>query len=84
MNKSPPSPKPERPPTKPARQHIEVADDAIRALAYDLWEKAGRTEVSDVDFWLEARLQLFDAVKPPARLAKTKSPAPAKPRAKKS
>ncbi len=66
------------------RQHIEVTDDAIRALAYDLWEKAGHPEGGDVDFWLEARRQLFDAVKPPARLTKTKTPAPAKSRAKKS
>lgn len=72
MKKSPPSTKPERPPANPTRQHIEVADDAIRVLAYSLWEKAGRPEGGDVDLWLEARRQLFDAVTPPARIAKSR------------
>lgn len=72
MKKASTTAKPARKPSQTLREHIEVADDAIRSLASDLWEKAGHPDGRDEEFWLTARQQLFDAVKPP------------KPRSKKS
>ena len=51
-------------------EHVVVADDVIRELAYDLWERAGCPHDRDEEFWLTARRQLFDAVTPPRSINK--------------
>jgi hypothetical protein len=84
---------PSRQSSKAIEEHVVVADDVIRKLAYDLWERAGCPHGREEEFWLTARQQLFDAVTPPGFInKKPKTPAAkkvaptkaAKPRSKKA
>ncbi len=36
----------------------DTRDDQVRQRAYELWEKSGRTDGSEMDFWLEAERQV--------------------------
>ncbi len=38
--------------------NTDTRDDQIRQRAYALWEKSGKTEGSEMDFWLEAERQI--------------------------
>ena len=38
----------------PTRQHTSPNPEQIAAIAYSLWEQAGRPVGRDVEFWLEA------------------------------
>lgn len=46
------------PSTGSAAESASVEDEAIRTLAYQRWEAAGRPDGSDVDFWLQAEREL--------------------------
>jgi hypothetical protein len=70
---------PSRQSSKVIEEHVVIADEVIRELAYDLWERAGCPHGREEEFWLTARQQLFDAVTPPRSIKK-----PAKPRSKKA
>ncbi|WP_315831025.1 DUF2934 domain-containing protein [Bradyrhizobium prioriisuperbiae] len=37
---------------------MNIRDEQIRQRAYELWEKSGRTEGSEMDFWLQAEREL--------------------------
>jgi len=44
--------------------HIPT-DDEIRLRAYHLWEINGRQDGRELDYWLQAALELEDAANPP-------------------
>ena len=47
--------------------------EEITALAYQIWDKAGRPAGRDLEFWLQAEDQLLSApAAPPAHLTGTK------------
>lgn len=83
---------PSRQSSKVIEEHVVIADEVIRELAYDLWERAGCPHGREEEFWLTARQQLFDAVTPPRSIKKPKKPTAktvaatkaAKPRSKKA
>ena len=84
---------PSRQSSKAIEEHVVVADEVIRELAYDLWERAGCPHGREEEFWLTARQQLFDALTPPRSInKKPKTPTAktvaatkaAKPRSKKA
>lgn len=37
---------------------MNANDEQIRQRAYELWEKSGRTDGSEMDFWLQAEREL--------------------------
>lgn len=41
-------------------QVVNCREDAVRVLAYQLWEQAGSPEGDGVNFWLQAEAE-FDA-----------------------
>lgn len=43
------------------RQEARRLNHMIRARARELWEQAGRPEGRDVEFWLQAEAEVFDA-----------------------
>ncbi len=84
---------PSRQSSKVIEEHVVIADEVIRELAYDLWERAGGPHGREEEFWLTARQQLFDALTPPRSInKKPKTPTAktvaatkaAKPRSKKA
>ena len=58
----------------------------VESLAYHLWEKAGKPQGRDMDFWLEAEIALAKPATKPKATAKpaAKAKAAAKPAAKKA
>jgi hypothetical protein len=39
-------------------------EDKIRQRAYELWEESGKTEGSEMDFWLQAERELASQQSP--------------------
>ena len=36
----------------------DLSDEHVRVLAYELWERAGRPDGQDLEYWLEAERRL--------------------------
>jgi hypothetical protein len=47
--------------------------DGIACVAFQLWEKAGRPEGRDVEFWLEAETSIVATQRPEAQKTKLSS-----------
>jgi len=39
-------------------------EDRIRQRAYELWEQSGKTEGSEMDFWLQAEREMASETSP--------------------
>jgi hypothetical protein len=39
-------------------------EDKIRQRAYELWEQSGKTDGSEMDFWLQAEREIAEETSP--------------------
>jgi hypothetical protein len=44
---------------------MDGREEKIRQRAYELWEQSGKTEGSEMDFWLQAEREIAQGDHPP-------------------